>query len=167
MINYMKQVPFEDLGIVRCQNGFGLDCHNVSCAKKDKAIQIDQTNAPKMDMGMKDKRGHCDMIQSTHMMLHCLFKYVYQDAIDIWPFMGEIKACMSNGKNHMSGHNNKCTWKLGKSFDSKMNPNSISSQNHHNKASKIELGEEYINHLTKLIKFVLSLVRQWYKYVDE
>ncbi len=34
-IEDMKQVPFEDIGVVQCQYGFGLDHHNVSHADKD------------------------------------------------------------------------------------------------------------------------------------
>ena len=70
----MDKIPREDMGIVRCLYGFGSDHNNVSDAKKDKIIQNDQTDALTMDMGMKDKRAHCDKIQSTHTVLVCFFE---------------------------------------------------------------------------------------------
>jgi len=73
-IQDMDKVPRVYMGIERCLYGFGLDHNNVFDASKDRIIQINQTDALKMDMGMKDKRAHCDKIRSTHAVLVCFFE---------------------------------------------------------------------------------------------
>ena len=49
-----------DLGIVRCRYGFGSDPNNDRDVSKERGIQVDQVNALKMDMWMKDHLHHCD-----------------------------------------------------------------------------------------------------------
>ena len=63
-----------DMRIVRCQFGFGLNHKTATNVEKDRIVQINQTDALKMDMGMKDKNAHFDKIRNTHAVLHCLFE---------------------------------------------------------------------------------------------
>jgi len=70
----MDKVPCQDMGTVQCLCGFGSDHNNVVDAKNNRIIQIDQTDALKMDMGMKGQRDHCDKIRSTHAVLVCFFE---------------------------------------------------------------------------------------------
>ena len=60
--------------IVRCQFGFGLDHKNVSDVEKNRIVQINQTDALQMDMGMKDTNAYFDKIRNSHAVLHCLFE---------------------------------------------------------------------------------------------
>jgi len=59
-IQDMDKVPYQGMGIVRCRYGLGSDHKDVRDATKDGIIQIDQMDALKLDMGMKDKTTHCD-----------------------------------------------------------------------------------------------------------
>ena len=61
----------------------------------------------------------------------------------------------------------KCTWKLGKSFDPKMDPHRIHPRITRQKARAIELEDEVIKHPTKSIDLSLDFVQKWCEFMDE
>ena len=140
-IQDMGNASTSDMCIVRCQFSFGSDHNNVPDVEKDRLVQINQTDALKMDMGMKDKKAHFDKIRNTHAVLHCLFEilspgynrylHLYRDKIGVY---------MANEFNYLSDPNDKCKWTLGKSFDRSMDPDRIHPRITRQKASAIELG---------------------------
>ena len=164
----MGNASTSDMRIVRCQFGFGLDHKTATDVEKDRIVQINQTDALKMDMGMKDKNAHFDKIRNTHAVLHCLFEilspgynrylHLYGDKIGVY---------MANEFNYLSDPNDKCKWTLGKSFDRSMDPDRIHPRITRQKASAIELEDEVIKHSPKSIELSLDLVQKWCEFMDE
>jgi len=74
---------------------------------------------------------------------------------------------MSNEPNYLSDSNDKCTWRLGKSFDPKMDPDRIHPRITRQKARAIELEDEVIKHSEQAIDLSLDFVEKWYKFMDE
>ena len=74
---------------------------------------------------------------------------------------------MANESNYLSDSNDKCTWKLGKSFDPKINPHHIHPRITRQKARAIELEDEVIKHSTKSIDLSLDFVQTWCEFMDE
>ena len=117
---------------------------------------------------MKDTNAHFDKIRNTHAVLHCLFEilspgynrylHLYREKTDIY---------MANEFNYLSDPNDKCNWKLGKSFDRSMDPHRIHPRVTSQKASAIELEDEVMKHSTKTIDLSLDLVQKWCEFMDE
>ena len=70
----MGNVSLSDMVIVRCQFSFDSDHNKGPDVEKDRIVQINQTDALKMDMGMKDREGHSDKVRNTHVVLVCFFE---------------------------------------------------------------------------------------------
>jgi len=164
----MGNVSLSDKGTVLCQFGFGSDHNNVSDVEKDRIVQIDQTDALKMDMGMKDQNAHFDKIQNTHVVLVCFFETLspgYNRYLHL--YREKVGVYMWNESNYLSDSNNKCTWRLDKLFDQRMDPTRIHPRITCQKARGIELEDEVIKYSEQAIDLSLDFVEKWYGFMDE
>jgi len=101
-------------------------------------------------------------------MFHCFFELLspgYNRYLAL--YRERIKIIMLKDLNYLSDHNDKCTWKFGKSFDPKMDPHRLRPRIANQDASKIDLGEEVIKHSTESTELSLYFVQNWYEFLDE
>ena len=74
---------------------------------------------------------------------------------------------MSNESNYLSDSNDKCTWRLGQSFDQSMDLDHIHPRITCQKAGTIVLEDEVIKHSEKAIDLSLDFFEMWYAFMDE